>query len=1314
MAQIIEPTQAGETVSPQQPSLTPAELAPHFPQLEIMECLGRGGMGVVYKARQKSLNRLVALKLLAPERADDPHFAARFEKEAHALAALNHPYIVGVYDFGQAGGFYFLLMEFVDGVNLRQAMKAGRFTPEQALAVVPPVCEALQYAHEHGIVHRDIKPENLLLDKEGRVKIADFGIARMLGGDATTASPDPLQAKSSGNEGTPQYMAPEQKEHRAADHRADIYSLGVVLYELLTGELPADKLQPPSRKVQIDVRLDEIVLRALENSPELRYQTAVEFRTQVETMTGAAGTGSPEPTGMSNWAAWSPGQPPLVREICNHMTKAERHEVFMRSMLFGLWNAGTWFAPFFAGMFLPSPLGWVLGSCALLIGLSFHPFIEGLMQEFLCNTQWARQRGITLRQLYAQQRALQKPGATRWLWFAEILSVLGIVLGAGVLFYFMSGSHSDATAEQLSWERLWEFRGVSVVLMTLCGTTIFGWINVVRIRRSDGLIPGLKIAVFEGLFFPLLALDAVIFTPIILLFPKHTAADMNGMWLILIFGGLGVFTVLTAIVVDFLIIRAVWRAVNRIADKPHASQPSPPNTPRSILACCVAYSSGLFAAVAWMLILSGQSSAPWSWAIVITALLGMMLAIGVQRTSCGKQALWFGGAQVIVWILFAVLSLVHDFRGIPGLQRADSAGVVQRSPFPKAATIGRNAGTVLWVHDNVDVHYVFFAPKAVGTSDSSSYNAHSLAWMDNGAFKLTEQWTFGYVRESTDPVHLKVNGKEYDLRQGRVFLPHDDGTLEQRQLKVSLATAMDPDALAKLIANPDISERAMRDAKLSFGPVIERDVYGVIDFDSGKVVLADDIPESATKSQDIADKVLNAISWMEREGMDAVTEPSSSLKGVGLKAKPVNIDAWGKLTPEQVIATLEKTKRETWQALDPSPKADEQRKTPATWVFETREGGKGILQVLEPTEHGMKFRYKLVQNGGATTPAATVSASNDTKPGFSSVRERVLPMSLGVLFQFRNGEVFAPSSNAVATDEGLEKYWQQVEAAGGFDMTAVAVENGIQISGHGSIFTQDVANLKWDALTPVQVLEAMKRAAFTYGVEEPNTKDFPVTYLFKTVRDEVGIMEVFGAVKDERGDGMKFRYKLVQGVATTPATSATAQGSVFGLRAERMITTGDANRDGVVAFRFENNLPFQPPDTLTGHFQKPETVGFTPELKQWMLDEKVDLLLHFGAKGYTVLSLDMRDGSAGQPADWNAISPEKAAPLLAGLEKLNSNPGPRVAGVSGYRDGLCDVRVFRTREGQVGFYQLRGLDDADGRGVVIHYKLVQGDQTGTR
>ena len=268
-----------EALRSEPPSLE--EIAPHFPQLEVLACLGRGGMGVVYKARQKSLDRLVALKILAPEREQDPQFAERFAREAQALAKLSHPHIVTVYDFGQADGLFYLLMEYVDGVNLRQLLRTRRLEPKEALAIVPPICDALQYAHDHAVVHRDIKPENLLLDKAGQVKIADFGIAKMLGGDST---PDEEQGV-----GTPHYMAPEQHATpQAADHRADIYSLGVVLYEMLTGELPAGQFELPSRKVRIDVRLDEIVLRALNHEPELRFQNAGQMKTAVvETLTGA-------------------------------------------------------------------------------------------------------------------------------------------------------------------------------------------------------------------------------------------------------------------------------------------------------------------------------------------------------------------------------------------------------------------------------------------------------------------------------------------------------------------------------------------------------------------------------------------------------------------------------------------------------------------------------------------------------------------------------------------------------------------------------------------------------------------------------------------------------------------------------------------------------------------------------------------------------------------------------------------------------------------------------------------------------------------
>src|ERR1035437_7654862 len=274
------------------------EVARLFPQLEILGFLGKGGMGAVYKGRQPALDRLVALKILPAQAAPDPGFAERFSREARALARLSHPNIVAVHEFGQVSGagetpagtggapaLPYFIMEFVDGVNLRQLQKAGRLSPREALQIVPQICDALQYAHDEGVVHRDIKPENVLVDRKGRVKIADFGLAKIMG-----RNPESLRLTGEGQVmGTPHYMAPEQVEHPlTVDHRADIFSLGVVFYEMLTGELPLGKFQPPSRKVQMDVRLDDVVLRALEKEPERRYQHAGEVKSAVETI--ASGT----------------------------------------------------------------------------------------------------------------------------------------------------------------------------------------------------------------------------------------------------------------------------------------------------------------------------------------------------------------------------------------------------------------------------------------------------------------------------------------------------------------------------------------------------------------------------------------------------------------------------------------------------------------------------------------------------------------------------------------------------------------------------------------------------------------------------------------------------------------------------------------------------------------------------------------------------------------------------------------------------------------------------------------------------------------
>ncbi len=271
---------------------TVEQLAPLFPELDVLELVGRGGMGAVYKAREKQLDRLVALKVLPPEIGREPAFAQRFAREAQAMAKLGHPNIVTIYSFGQrgaaelaaGGNLYFFIMEYVDGLSLRQLLDAGTVSPKEALAIVPQICDALQYAHDRGIVHRDIKPENILLNRAGQVKIADFGLAKLIGGlaEAGVAAEKVV--------GTPEYMAPEQVEHPAdVDHRADIYSLGVVFYQMLTGELPRGKFEPPSRKVLIDVRLDEVVLRAMQREPRRRYQQAGLVKTEVETILTTSG-----------------------------------------------------------------------------------------------------------------------------------------------------------------------------------------------------------------------------------------------------------------------------------------------------------------------------------------------------------------------------------------------------------------------------------------------------------------------------------------------------------------------------------------------------------------------------------------------------------------------------------------------------------------------------------------------------------------------------------------------------------------------------------------------------------------------------------------------------------------------------------------------------------------------------------------------------------------------------------------------------------------------------------------------------------------
>jgi serine/threonine protein kinase len=481
---------------------TPQDLATVFPQFEIISFIGQGGMGAVYKARQKQLDRIVALKILPPSIGKDPAFAERFAREARAMAKLNHPGIVTIYDFGQAQGgadhtpaqLYFFIMEFVDGVSLRQLLQAGRVAPREALAIVPQICDALQYAHDQGIVHRDIKPENILLDRQGRVKVADFGLAKLVGAgtdaDVTRRTSQSVEGLTDAGKilGTPNYMAPEQAEHPAeVDHRADLYALGVVFYQMLTGELPAKRIEPPSRKVHVDVRLDEIVLRALERVPERRYQSAGELKTVVETVAAETmNTASANDVFRAQEGQAEP-EPPVIASLS------------------GGSETGTALPlPALAPDTVRRSRVAVAGAASLLI------FLLALVAWLLVRPSEAPIFGRTFPQLVASNVILP-------LGFAALLA-----------------------------------------------STILGWVAVVQIRRSAGRIRGLGLAVFDGLCLPIMITDAFIFI-FWTIAAKIRAARwglggsmFRNLWE---FAAYSLLIGLTVAFVNYLIISPVWRAL---------------------------------------------------------------------------------------------------------------------------------------------------------------------------------------------------------------------------------------------------------------------------------------------------------------------------------------------------------------------------------------------------------------------------------------------------------------------------------------------------------------------------------------------------------------------------------------------------------------------------------------------------------------------------------------------------------------------------------------------------------------------------------
>jgi tRNA A-37 threonylcarbamoyl transferase component Bud32 len=595
------------------------DVAPHFPQLEILEIIGQGGMGVVYKARQIKLDRIVALKILPPESGKDPAFAERFAREARTLARLNHPNIVAIYDFGETGGLFYFLMEFVDGLNLRELEHSRQLSPEQALAIVPRICDALQFAHEEGIVHRDIKPGNILVDRKGRVKIADFGLAKLLGKPAAN-----LSLTASGHlMGTPHYMAPEQIDRpQLVDHRADIYSLGVVFYEMLTGELPVGRFAAPSQKVQVDVRLDDVVLRALENNPERRYQQASEVKTDVESITS---TPPPRIPGAPILSAAAPPAPPGDRLRAERLVKIPGFALMtyaivnLVSLAIPLSLGLSKFAALFGhspvgGMpvhswqmaFLPLPFLFVASQVCLLVGaaklrnLSAYGWAlaAALIALLPAGPLWIVGLGLGIwtlivihqpevRTAFGHQAAHAftrtgpipqprdasggMPGFSGKAIVGACLIAVGLaLLATWILPAIMHHSplrmtHTTGSYQAVRFAPAFLLLAPLMLGLPILGT-ILGCIAIKDIRYSGGHIVGLPLAVADALFFPLLVLDALVLFglqialrgSVVYFFPHH-APGFGEVSIVATF----LLGFLICAALDYVLVSACWRAARR-------------------------------------------------------------------------------------------------------------------------------------------------------------------------------------------------------------------------------------------------------------------------------------------------------------------------------------------------------------------------------------------------------------------------------------------------------------------------------------------------------------------------------------------------------------------------------------------------------------------------------------------------------------------------------------------------------------------------------------------------------------------------------
>jgi hypothetical protein len=1006
MAVAAVSTEAGETGRQRAEPPSLERLAAAFPQLEVIEFIGQGGMGAVYKACQKQLDRIVALKVLPPGIGGAPSFAERFTREAKALAKLLHPNIVALFEFGQAGGIYYLLMEFVDGVSLGQLLRASRVSAREALAIVPQICDALQYAHDQGIVHRDIKPENILLDRRGRVKVADFGLAKLVEPASLTPSlspPDGERVAAKPGEGkaavltgagkimgTPNYMAPEQVEHPGeVDHRADIYALGVVFYQMLTGELPGKRMEPPSRKVQIDVRLDEVVMRALEKKPELRYQQVSEVKTMVETIVGM----------------------PAPAQGCDHRSKATffdctKQGVDYRSKatLFGLpllhvtsgVDPQTGRARVAKGIIAIGGVaqGAIAFGGVAMGGFAFGGLAIGVFAFGGCALGLVAFGGLAMALIAAIGGGAIAPiaiggGAVGYLAFG----------GGAVGVHVLDAVTKDPVAKQffLPWAKVlmaniqWLIAAVFIPIIGI-GVGVPLWIQK-RGGRQTARMPEDK------------GLEGASSTAR----PAATRGRRRAALIV----ALVVWFFVTGTVTLITSIRAPSWKVVAVISCPRKSQPGRPvevlyNHTAAMIE--LIRSDVILGRVIDRLELderSGKLDERWgkrNLGLKLTKAQAMVLLrrrLDV-RSSEGGTLIQVGvyGKRPEKWeeaidIADTIAEELRAFRIEQHDSPADMLEMTVRAT-PPDILLGLAAGfvlgllargLVLWRGSLRRGSQASQVKKGVETTVGSAGVPPAEPARKNSTGKMIAIGC-GVLLAGGLVVLLLATALRFGLGK-EVAIKR-----ETERRKAELARQQADESLAKLRAG-NIAETAPTAQNPSFGPVIERVVIDsktgfereaertnalmMIDFGSGSLLAGPAAMWAAETSAQIA--------WMQTNGVDAlaVIPGVNGLVGLDMKAVSVPVQAWDDLSAVSVSEQLAQIKSKDTTLLGLS------NSLRSTWLFQTRKGRAGILQITGFTENprGVKIRYKLIlpQSADLSAQSAHVVLANTNTAGFGPVKE---------------------------------------------------------------------------------------------------------------------------------------------------------------------------------------------------------------------------------------------------------------------------------------------------------------------------------------